>query len=65
MTGAAAKLLSEFEALPADQKQEFVRAAIQSLLPWQSGPLYDELVAGAADDMSAMLEQDERASQTW
>ncbi len=62
MSTATAKLLSEFEALPAEEKQEFVREVIDHLPPWDSGPLTDETVAAAADALAAMLDEEERAS---
>jgi hypothetical protein len=39
MSTATAKLLSEFEALPVEEKQEFVQEVINHLPPWDSGPL--------------------------
>src|SRR5206468_12606749 len=43
MSTATTKLLSEFESLPAEEKQEFVREVIHHLPPWDSGPLNDSL----------------------
>jgi hypothetical protein len=62
MSTATAKLLSEFEALRLEEKQEFVREVIHRLPPWDSGLLPDDVVAGAGDQLAAMLEEDERAS---
>ena len=62
MSIAAARLLSEFETLPVEEKQEFVREVIQHLPQWDSGPLSDEVVAAAGDQMAAMLDEEERAS---
>lgn len=42
MSEAGLKLLSEFEALKAEDKQEFVRALFQHLPVRDSGPLGDE-----------------------
>jgi predicted metallopeptidase len=62
MSTATAKLLSEFEALPVEEKQEFVREVIQHLPAWDSGPLNDDVAAAAGDALSAMLDEEERAS---
>jgi hypothetical protein len=34
MSNATAKLLSGFEALPVEEKEEFLREAINHLPPW-------------------------------
>ena len=62
MSAATAKLLSEFESLPIEDKQEFVREAIQRLPQWDSGPLSDDVAAAAGDQMAAVIGEDERAS---
>jgi hypothetical protein len=62
MSNATAKLLSEFEALPVEEKQEFVREVINHLPPWDSGLLSDDVAAAAGDQMAAMLDAEERAS---
>jgi hypothetical protein len=62
MSSATVKLLSEFEALRAEEKQEFVRAVIHHLPPWDSGPLSDDVAAAAGDQLAAMLDEEERAS---
>ena len=62
MSTAMAKLLSEFEALPVEEKQEFVREVISHLPPWDSGPLSDDVAAAAGDQLAAMVDQEERAS---
>jgi hypothetical protein len=62
MSTATAKLLSEFEALPVEEKQEFVREVIQHLPPWDSGRLNDDVAADAGDALAAMLDEEERAS---
>ena len=60
MSTATARLLSEFEALRVEEKQEFVREIIHHLPPWDSGPLSDDVAA--ADQLAAMLGEEERAS---
>ena len=62
MSAAAAKLLSEFEALRVEEKQEFLREVILHLPPWDSGPLSDEVAAAAGDQLAAMHDEEERAS---
>src|SRR5437016_14076956 len=62
MSAAAEKLLSEFEALPVEQQQEFVREVMNHLPPWDCGPLNDDAVAVAGDALAAMLHEEERAS---
>ena len=62
MSTATAKLLSEFEALPVEQQQEFLREVMNHPPPWDSGPLSDDAVATAGDALAAMLHQEERAS---
>ena len=62
MSTATAKLLSEFEALPVQEKQEFVREVINHLPPWDSGPLNDDAAAAAGDALAETLDEEERAS---
>jgi hypothetical protein len=62
MSSAAAKLLSDFEALEAREKQEFVQALVFQLPRWDSGELEDEVAAFAGDQMAAILGEEERAS---
>jgi len=57
-----AKLLSEFEALDVEEKQEFVRELIHHLPPWDSGSLPDDVAAAAGDHLAAMIGEEERAS---
>jgi hypothetical protein len=62
MSTATAKLLSEFQMLHVEEKQEFVQEAIRCLPPWDSGPLDDSVVAAAGDELAAMLGEEESAS---
>jgi hypothetical protein len=59
MSAAAAKLISEFERLAPADKMEFVRELLHRLPPWDSGPLDDDLVAAAGDDLAQMIEAEE------
>ena len=62
MSTATARLLSEFEALRVEEKQEFMREIVQHLPPWDSGPLSDDVAAAAGDQLAAMMEEEESAS---
>ena len=64
MSSATAKLLSEFESLRVEEKQEFVREVLRHLPPWDSGPLDDEVAAAAGDQLDRLLEQEENDAQT-
>ena len=63
MSTATAQLLSQFEALAGDEKQEFIRALIRRLPAWDLGRLDDGLVAAAGDELAQMLDQEERGSK--
>jgi hypothetical protein len=54
MSIAAAKLLSEFEALRLEDKQDFVREVIHKLPRWNSGPLSNDVAARAGDVMASV-----------
>jgi|GEM_PF-4684879 len=62
MSTTTARLLSEFQALGVEEKQEFVRELVHFLPPWDSGPLSDEVAAAAGDAMATGLEEEVRAS---
>jgi hypothetical protein len=62
MSSATAKLLSEFESLRVEEKQEFVREIIAHFPLWDSAPLSDEVAAAAGDELAAMLEEEECAA---
>jgi hypothetical protein len=61
MSSSTAKLLSEFEALGVEEKQEFVRELIHHLPPWDSGPLRDDVAAAAGGQLAGTIEEEERA----
>lgn len=63
MSSATAKLITEFEALATEEKQVFVKEIFLRLPPFDSGVLNDDEVARAGDDLSAMLAEEENASQ--
>jgi hypothetical protein len=62
MSTATAKLVSEFEALRIEDKQEFVREIIHRLPPWDSGPLSDDVATTAGDELAAIHHEEELAS---
>jgi hypothetical protein len=62
MSVTTAKLLSEFEAMRLEDKQEFVREVIQRLPKWDSGVLGDEVAAAAGDELAALHDAEESDS---
>jgi hypothetical protein len=52
MSTATAKLLSEFEALPVEEKEQFLREVINHLPPWDSEALSDDAAAAAGDALA-------------
>ena len=60
---AAAKLLSQFDGLPNEDKQEFLGELIRRLPRWDAGPLDDDVIAAAGDDLASMLDEEERGSE--
>ena len=62
MSASTAKLISAFEALKTEEKQEFVLEIIHHLPRWDAGPLDDAVAAGAGDQLAAMLAEEERAA---
>jgi hypothetical protein len=62
MSSTMVKLLSEFEALGAEEKQEYVRELIHHLPRWDSGSLPDDVVAAAGGQLATMIKEGERAS---
>jgi hypothetical protein len=61
-SSSTAKLLSEFQALPIEEKQEFVREVINHLPPWDSGPLSDHVAAAVGDALAERLDEEQHAS---
>jgi hypothetical protein len=64
MSSATAKLISEYERLAPAEKEEFARELFQRLPPVDSGPLDDDLIARAGDEMAAVLENEEKGNDT-
>ncbi len=64
MSSTCAKLIAAYESLPADEKQVVVKEILRRLPPFDSGPLNDEQVALAGDQLATMIEEEENGSQT-
>ena len=64
MSAVAEKLIAAFEALPVEDKQTVAREILRRLPPFDSGPLDDDQVALAGDQIAAMLEREENDSLT-
>lgn len=60
MSAVTTRLLSEFDTLPVDEKQAFMREALSRTPRWYSGPLDDEITAVAGDEQAALHEQEEK-----
>ena len=64
MSTASAHVIAAYESLPAQEKQLVAKEILRRLPPFDSGPLDDEEVARAGDQMAAGFEEDEHGSQT-
>ena len=64
MSAETARLLVAFDTLPPAEKDVFVRELFQRLPPIDSGPLEDEVLARAGDELAAILEGEEHEAQT-
>ena len=64
MSAGTAKLISEFEDLPPTEKEEFARELFLRLPPLDSGPLDDDLVPAAGDQLAAIIQQEENDAMT-
>ena len=64
MSIVAEKLIAEFESLPVDEKQALVKEFLRRLPAYDSGPLDDNEVALAGDNIAAMLDEEESDSAT-
>lgn len=56
MSRQTAQLLEEFEALPEEEKRIFTVEFLRRAVPFDSGPLDDEEIADAADQLLTTLE---------
>ena len=64
MSTASARVIAAYESLPTQEKQLVAKEILRRLPPFDSGPLDDEEVALAGDQMAAGFEEDEHGSQT-
>ena len=64
MSKETAQLIAAFEALPKEEKQIFVKEIFRRMPRFDSGPLGDEEIAAAGDQIALLLEQEEHDSQT-
>ncbi len=55
MNVVAEKLIAEFESLPVEEKQAFVKEILRRLPVFDSGPLDDNSVALAGDGIGTVL----------
>ena len=59
MSSAASQLLAQYETLPIEAKREFLQEVFRRLPPLDSGPLEDEPLAQAGDQLAALLDREE------
>lgn len=64
MSNQTTALLEAFEALPDEDKRVFTGAFLRRVIPYDSGPLDDEEIAGAADQLFAMLDAEEEENDS-
>jgi len=63
MSTVTTALLAAFETLPEPEKQRFVVEVCRRAPPYDSGPLDDESVAQAGDDLAALLDREEHETR--
>ncbi|MFN0105366.1 MAG: hypothetical protein ACKV2U_25175 [Bryobacteraceae bacterium] len=61
MSRQTVDLLETFEALPEDEKRVFTVVFLRRAASYDSGPLEDDEIARAADNIFAMLDAEESA----
>ena len=59
MSTETANLIASYEALPQGAKQEFVKELLWRLPRFDAGPLDDETMARAGDELAAALDKEE------
>jgi len=62
MSAVAEKMIAAFESLPAEEKQAVAKEILRRLPPFDSGPLDDNEVALAGDQLAAMLDEEENGA---
>lgn len=64
MITVAEKVVAAFDSLSAEEQQAVAKAILRRLAPFESGPLDDNEVALAGDQIAAMLEVEEGDATT-
>jgi hypothetical protein len=59
MSAVAERVIAAFESLPPEEKQSVAREILRRLPRFDSGPLDDNEVALAGDQIAAMLDREE------
>ncbi len=59
MASATKELLARFDTLPSKERALVAREIWRRTRPFDSGPVDDKELARAADDVSALLDQEE------
>lgn len=59
MSKQTVELLEAFEALPDEERRVFTVEVLRRAVPYDSGPMEDEELARAADDLFAVLDVEE------
>ena len=59
MSSQTSQLLEAFEALPEEDKRVFTAEFLRRAVPYDSGPLEEEEIAQAADQLFAMFDAEE------
>jgi hypothetical protein len=62
MSAVAERVIAGFESLPAEEKQAVAKEILRRLRLFDSGPLGDNEVAHAGDQLAAMLEDEENGT---
>lgn len=64
MSSETAQLIAKFEALPVDEKQSFLQELFLRLPPIDSGAVSDDTIAAGADQLAALIAEDEERART-
>lgn len=64
MTQETQKLLEAFETLPTEEKKAFTHEVLRRSLPFDSGPISDEEIAGASSRLIEFLDTDDGSTQS-
>jgi hypothetical protein len=64
MSGATARLLNDFDALPEEERRIFALEVLRRSVPFDSGPLDDQETARSADELLALLDAEENDARS-